>query len=62
MSDYTTKATAVLSVNGEQAKSEIPKLKKLIVDLEVAVNNAAKAGNKPLLKNLKKELKEKLRQ
>ena len=58
MSDYTTKATAVLSVNGEQAKSEIPKLKKLIVDLEVAVNNAAKAGNKPLLKNLKKELKE----
>ncbi len=58
MSDYTTKATAVLEVNGNQAKSEIPKLKKLIVDLEVAVNNAAKAGNKPLLKNLKKELKE----
>lgn len=58
MSDYTTKATAVLSVNGDQAKAEIPKLKKLIVDLEVAVNNAAKAGNKPLLKNLKKELKE----
>lgn len=58
MSDYTTKATAVLSVNGDQAKSEIPKIKKLIVDLEVAVNNAAKAGNKPLLKNLKKELKE----
>ncbi len=58
MSDYTTKATAVLEVNGDQAKSEIPKLKKLIVDLEVAVNNAAKAGNKPLLKNLKKELKE----
>lgn len=58
MSDYTTKATAVLSVNGDQAKSEIPKIKKLIVDLEVAVNNAAKAGNKPLLKNLKKELNE----
>lgn len=58
MSDYTTKATAVLEVNGDQAKSEIPKLKKLIVDLDVAVNNAAKAGNKPLLKNLKKELKE----
>lgn len=58
MSDYTTKATAVLAVNGDQAKSEIPKLKKLIVDLQVAVNNAAKAGNKPLLKNLKKELKD----
>ena len=58
MSDYTTKATAVLSVNGDQAKSEIPKLKKLIVDLQVAVNNAAKEGNKPLLKNLKKELKD----
>lgn len=58
MSDYTTKATAVLAVNGDQAKSEIPKLKKLIVDLQVAVNNAAKDGNKPLLKNLKKELKD----
>lgn len=58
MSDYTTKATAVLEVNGDQAKSEIPKLKKLIVDLDVAVNNAAKAGNKPLLKSLKKELKD----
>ena len=58
MSDYTTKATAVLAVNGDQAKSEIPKLKKLIVDLQVAVNNAAKEGNKPLLKSLKKELKD----
>lgn len=58
MSDYTTKATAVLSVNGDQAKSEIPKLKKLIVDLQVAVDNAAKAGNKPLLKSLKRELKD----
>ena len=58
MSDYTTKATAVLSVNGDQAKSEIPKIRKLVDDLRVAVNNAAKAGNKPLLKNLKKELKE----
>ena len=58
MSDYTTKATAVLSVNGDQAKSEIPKIRKLVDDLRVAVNNASKAGNKPLLKNLKKELKE----
>ena len=62
MSDINTNATVTLTVNGKQAQDMLDNLKKKSQDLERAIENAAKAGNKTDLKRLQKELKQTNRQ
>lgn len=62
MSDINTNATVTLTVNGKQAQDMLDNLKKKSLDLEKAIENAAKAGNKAELKRLQKELKQTNRQ
>lgn len=62
MSDINTNATVTLTVNGKQAQDMLDNLKKKSQDLERAIENAAKAGNKADLKRLQKELKQTNRQ
>lgn len=57
MSDYTTRATVELEVNGQKAKQAIEEQKQLIHDLEVAYAKAATSGDKISLKKFDKELK-----
>ena len=46
MSSINTNATVTLTVNGKQAQDMLDSLKKKSQDLEKAIENAAKAGNK----------------
>lgn len=62
MSSINTNATVTLTVNGKQAQDMLDNLKKKSQDLEHAIENAAKAGNKVELKRLQKELKQTNRQ
>ena len=62
MSSINTNATVTLTVNGKQAQDMLDNLKKKSQDLEKAIENAAKAGNKVELKRLQKELKQTNRQ
>ena len=62
MSDINTNATVTLTVNGKQAQDMLDNLKKKSQDLEKAIENAAKTGNKADLKRLQKELKQTNRQ
>ena len=62
MSNINTNATVTLTVNGKQAQDMLDGLKKKSVDLEKAIENAAKAGNKTDLKRLQRELKQTNRQ
>ena len=58
MSDIKTNATVTLTVNGKQAQDMLDNLKKKSQDLEKAIENAARVGNKADLKRLQKELKQ----
>lgn len=62
MSSINSNATVTLTVNGKQAQDMLDNLKKKSQDLEHAIENAAKAGNKVELKRLQKELKQTNRQ
>ena len=62
MSSINTNATVTLTVNGKQAQDMLDNLKKKSQDLEHAIENAAKAGNKVELRRLQKELKQTNRQ
>jgi len=62
MSSINANATVTLTVNGKQAQDMLDNLKRKSQDLEKAIENAAKAGNKAELKRLQKELKQTNRQ
>ena len=62
MSSINANATVTLTVNGKQAQDMLDSLKKKSQDLEKAIENAAKAGNKAELKKLQKELRQTNRQ
>ena len=62
MSSINTNATVTLTVNGKQAQDMLDNLKKKSQDLEKAIENAAKSGNRIELKRLQKELKQTNRQ
>lgn len=62
MSSINANATVTLTVNGKQAQDMLDNLKRKSLDLEKAIENAAKAGNKAELKRLQKELKQTNRQ
>ena len=62
MSSINTNATVTLTVNGKQAQDMLESLKKKSQDLEKAIENAAKAGNKSDLKRLQRELRQTNRQ
>ena len=46
MSDYTTKATVELDVNGQKAKAELDQQRKLVKELEIAYAKAEASGDK----------------
>ena len=46
MSNINANATVTLTVNGKQAQDMLDNLKRKSQDLEKAIENAAKAGNK----------------
>lgn len=46
MSDYTTKATVELDVNGQKAKQELEQQRKLVKDLEIAYAKAEASRDK----------------
>lgn len=56
MSDYATKATSILEVNGTQAKEELTRLKKHAEDVREALMQAWKTGDTTAQKGLQKEL------
>ena len=56
MSNYTSTANIVLSVNGKQAQQWLNKLEKDAAKLEKQIEAAAAAGDKVKLKKLQKEL------
>ncbi len=56
MSNYTSTANVVLSVNGKQAQQMLAKLQKEAQSLEKKITAAAAAGDKVKLKKLQKEL------
>lgn len=58
MSNINANATVTLTVNGKQAQSMLDDLKKKSVDLEKAIDGAARRGDKASLKKLQKELKQ----
>lgn len=62
MSSINTNATVTLTVNGKQAQDMLDKLKTKSVELEKAIENAAKAGDKTKLTKLQKELRQTNRQ
>lgn len=62
MSSINANATVTLTVNGKQAQDMLDGLKKKSVELEKAIENAAKAGNKAQLTRLQKELRQTNRQ
>lgn len=62
MSTINANATVTLTVNGKQAQDMLDNLKKKSQDLEKAIEDAAKAGNKADLKRLQKELRQTNRQ
>ena len=62
MSSINTNATVTLTVNGKQAQDMLDNLKKKSQDLEHAIENASKAGNKVELRRLQKEQKQTNRQ
>ena len=49
MSNITSNATVTLTVNGKQAQDMLDSLKKKSQDLEKAIDNAARSGNKQSL-------------
>lgn len=55
MSDYTTKATVELDVNGQKAKQELEQQRKLVKDLEIAYAKAEASGDNSA-KTIHKEL------
>ena len=57
MSDYTTRATVHLNVNGKEAEVALTKLKQRASDYRDAIAKAAAAGDKVELKRLRKDLK-----
>ena len=62
MSSINTNATVTLTVNGKQAQDMLDNLKKKSVDLQKAIEDAAKAGDRVKLTKLRKELKDTNRQ
>lgn len=46
MSDYTTKATVELDVNGQKAKQELEQQRKLVKKLEIAYAKVEASGDK----------------
>ncbi len=58
MSNYTTRATAILQMNTDQIKAEIPATVERINKLKKALADAAAAGKTALAKQLRKELRE----
>ena len=62
MSSINANATVTLTVNGKQAQDMLDNLKKKSQDLEKAIENAAKAGNKQQLTRLQRELRQTNRQ
>ena len=62
MSSINTNATVTLTVNGKQAQDMLDNLKKKSVDLQKAIEDAAKVGDRAKLTKLRKELKETNRQ
>ena len=55
MSDYTTKATVEIDVNGQKAKAELEQQRKLVKELEIAYAKAEASGDKSA-KTIYKEL------
>ena len=62
MSSINANATVTLTVNGKQAQDMLDSLKKKSVELEKAIEDAAKAGDKAKLTRLQKELRQTNRQ
>ena len=62
MSSINTNATVTLTVNGKQAQDMLDNLKRKSVDLQKAIEDAAKAGDRARLTKLRKELKDTNRQ
>lgn len=62
MSSINANATVTLTVNGKQAQDMLDNLKKKSVELEKAIENAAKAGDKTKLTRLQRELRQTNRQ
>lgn len=62
MSSINANATVTLTVNGKQAQDMLDGLKKKSVELEKAIEDAAKAGNKAQLTRLQRELRQTNRQ
>lgn len=62
MSSINANATVTLTVNGKQAQDMLDGLKKKSQELEKAIEQAAKAGNKSHLTKLQKELRQTNRQ
>ena len=62
MSNINANATVTLTVNGKQAQEMLDNLKQKSVELEKAIEKAARAGNKTDLKRLQKELRQTNRQ
>ncbi len=46
MSDYTTKVTVEIDVNGQKAKAELEQQRKLVKELEIAYVKAEASGDK----------------
>ena len=62
MSNYTTNATTVLQINGQQAQQTLNQLRANALQLETAIAKAAAAGNKTELRKLRSELSQTKRQ
>ena len=62
MSSINTNATVTLTVNGKQAQDMLYDLKKKSQDLQRAIEDAARTGDRAKLTKLRKELKETNRQ
>ena len=62
MSSINANATVTLTVNGKQAQDMLDSLKKKSVELEKAIEEAAKAGEKAKLTRLQRELRQTNRQ
>lgn len=58
MSNYTTNATTVLNINGQQAQQQLNQLKQQAMQLESAIAKAAAAGNRTDLRRLRSELQQ----
>ena len=58
MSNYTTNATTVLNINGQQAQQTLNQLRANALQLETAIAKAAAAGNRTDLRRLRSELRQ----